>query len=137
MDFDFRGSPKYASPIYVSFCQPDTPAKIFEDAANAAVMQVVHRIGIDVDEEELLKALRYDRDQYNKGYAAGKADMARVVEECEETLKAMFNRCITGWSGLDCSDCGLRSKCEETRVMMKEFVRENGRLILKEEMKGD
>ena len=29
---------------------------------------VEQKIGFVVDKEELLKALRYDRDQYNKGY---------------------------------------------------------------------
>lgn len=28
---------------------------------------------IDIDKDELLKALKYDRDQYNQGYSDGKA----------------------------------------------------------------
>jgi hypothetical protein len=33
------------------------------------IIKVVQKYGINVDKEELLRALRYDRDQYNKGYA--------------------------------------------------------------------
>jgi hypothetical protein len=32
----------------------------------------VRKIGIDVDKDELLKALKYDRQQYEKGYRDGK-----------------------------------------------------------------
>lgn len=32
------------------------------------VMEVVHYYNINVDKEELIKALAYDRDQYRKGY---------------------------------------------------------------------
>lgn len=35
------------------------------------IFKAVQRYGINVDKEELLKALRYDRDQYNKGYQDG------------------------------------------------------------------
>lgn len=33
------------------------------------VMRAVTKYGVIVDKEELEKALRYDRDQYEKGYA--------------------------------------------------------------------
>lgn len=39
----------------------------FEDG----VMKVICQMGIDVNREELIKALQYDRDQYNKGYKDG------------------------------------------------------------------
>ena len=35
------------------------------------IFKAVQRYVIDVDKEELFKALRYDRDQYNKGYQDG------------------------------------------------------------------
>ena len=38
------------------------------------VMSVIKSYGIDVDRVELLKALNYDRDQYEKGYRDGKND---------------------------------------------------------------
>jgi hypothetical protein len=54
----------YQSPIqqYVS----DMTMKMENDVCTA-----VQKVGIHVDKEELIKALRYDRQQYDKGYADG------------------------------------------------------------------
>lgn len=35
------------------------------------ILKAVQEVGIVVDKEELMKALRYDREQYEKGYADG------------------------------------------------------------------
>lgn len=37
------------------------------------IMNCVHRIKVDIDEDELMRALKYDRDQYIEGFAAGRA----------------------------------------------------------------
>jgi len=37
-------------------------------------LKAVQEYGITVDKEELIKALQYDRGQYEKGYADGKRD---------------------------------------------------------------
>ena len=37
------------------------------------VLKAVRNVGFDVNKEELLKALQYDRGQYEKGYADAKA----------------------------------------------------------------
>ena len=36
------------------------------------VYKAIQNVGIEVDREELLKALKYDRGQYNKGFEDGK-----------------------------------------------------------------
>ena len=36
------------------------------------LMEAVHRVGFDVNKEELEKALLYDRNQWERGYADGK-----------------------------------------------------------------
>lgn len=36
------------------------------------IMRCVHKEGINVDRDELIKALNYDRNQYQKGYSDGK-----------------------------------------------------------------
>lgn len=38
------------------------------------IMSAVQKVGINVDKEELVRALKYDRGQYEKGYADGKRD---------------------------------------------------------------
>lgn len=37
------------------------------------ILKAVQNVGIDVDKSELLRALKYDRNQYEKGYEDGKA----------------------------------------------------------------
>lgn len=38
------------------------------------IMKAVQRVGIDVDKDELIRALKYDRAQYQKGYMDGFRD---------------------------------------------------------------
>ena len=61
----------YESPIKVIMAEMETKF-------DGDVLTAVQRYGIDVDREELLKALQYDRDQfeagYKKGYFAGHVD---------------------------------------------------------------
>lgn len=51
------------------------PIKIYQTEMQTTlennVMSVAQSMGVDVNKEELLKALNYDRDQYTKGYEAG------------------------------------------------------------------
>lgn len=52
--------------------------KVIEEQANAhlehEILSAVKRVGISVDKEELVRALKYDRGQYERGYADGKRD---------------------------------------------------------------
>lgn len=41
------------------------------------IYRAVQQCGFDVDKEELLKALQYDRQQYEKGYADAKRECER------------------------------------------------------------
>lgn len=47
-------------------------SKQIDEQIEKAVYEVVTKIGINVNREELIKALEYDRNQYEKGYADGK-----------------------------------------------------------------
>lgn len=38
------------------------------------VYKAIRNVGIEVDKDELIKALKYDRGQYEKGYADAKAE---------------------------------------------------------------
>ena len=53
----------------------ESPVKVYQSELQTAIedefLHVAQNIGIDIDKEELLKALAYDRDQYAKGYEAG------------------------------------------------------------------
>lgn len=68
----------YKSPIEVIVGQIQT--QIAEDLDNH-IFKAVREVGINVDKEELLKALRYDRDQYEKGFEDGKKSVWVDVKE--------------------------------------------------------
>ena len=62
----------YENPI--SGMLGEIQTKIIEAQENY-IMQVVQDCGVTVDKEELTRALMYDRQQYEKGYADAKAEM--------------------------------------------------------------
>lgn len=57
----------YKSPINVF----QTQIELIEMEIENEIFKAVHKVGVTVDKEELLKALKYDREQYEKGYHAG------------------------------------------------------------------
>lgn len=71
----------YDSPIdlYISDIQNQIVAQQDEQIYKA----VVHFFP-DVKRDELLKALRYDREQYGKGYADGKRDAMDELVRCKD-----------------------------------------------------
>ena len=84
----------YESPIKLSVTEPIY--KAMQDEQGKAVVQAVQRIGVDVNEQELIKALAYDRGQYEKGYYDGvKASKWISVEErLPEKIRASY-LCLT------------------------------------------
>lgn len=68
----------YKSPVEIYANDP-----IVRDVAREKdkwVVKSIQSLGINVDKDELIKALKYDRDQYNQGYMAGRM---HEREECE------------------------------------------------------
>ena len=57
----------YISPIIIGF---DIVSDI-EKATETEVKTCLERIGVDINKEELIKALKYDRGQYRAGYQNG------------------------------------------------------------------
>lgn len=45
------------------------------------ILKAVQGVGIDVNKEELIKALDYDREQYSKGYKDGAKEFAERLKE--------------------------------------------------------
>ena len=56
----------------------ESPIKIFQGEMQTKlegeIMTAIQKVGVVVDKEELLRALKYDRDQYDRGYKDGKRD---------------------------------------------------------------
>jgi hypothetical protein len=57
-----------------------------------ATFKAVERVVPTVDRDELLKALRYDRGQYDKGYADGKRDAMDELVRCKDC--ALHGNCL-------------------------------------------
>lgn len=69
-----------------------------------AVMRAVVKCDINVDKDELVKALAYDRGQYEKGYADAKAE-----EKTGEWVKADSQQYFhKHYPASQCSICGWR-----------------------------
>ena len=61
--------------------------KIVEDITekqNGYIVEECIKMGVIVDKEELLKALRYDRGQYEKGYLAGFIARSEQIVRCRD-----------------------------------------------------
>lgn len=80
----------YMSPISLSV---ERITQDVRESQEANVLRAVMHCGINVDREELIKALAYDRDQYQKGFSDG-YDFAqqwisvneRLPETCADVL---------------------------------------------------
>lgn len=80
----------------------EAPIKIIMQEMQALqenqVYQAIQNIGVDVDKEELLKALSYDRNQYEKGYRAAKSE----IVHCKDCKYAKKNNVVLGIPDYSC-----------------------------------
>ena len=77
----------YESPITAFY--NDIAATITEKTEHTIMAQV--QMFVDVDKEELIKALNYDRKQYEAGYNDGFIDgRKKAIEEITSLLKDKF-----------------------------------------------
>ena len=67
----------YKSPIDIIYGQMQTQME-------GDILRAVQSYGINVDKEELIRALQYDRDQYHKGYADGRRDAMAGLVRCKD-----------------------------------------------------
>lgn len=82
----------YSSPIELIYSGIQTR---LEDS----VCEAVQRVGVNVDKDELIKALQYDREQYAKGFTDGYKqgiEMGKniVIEELKRCIESGFERNI-------------------------------------------
>ena len=66
----------YVSPITVAI---EKQTEQFKTDVEKSVLKAVYNVGVVVDKEELNRALKYDRNQYDEGYLAGKEATAREI----------------------------------------------------------
>lgn len=76
----------YKSPIEKIYSELQT--QIVQEDENT-VMKAVRNVGVNVDKEELIRALQYDCNQYAKGYEDGKND---VIEKLKTEIEKKHTR---------------------------------------------
>lgn len=73
----------WESPINISTISEEIGRKIVDEQNNYIVESCI-KMGVNVDKDELLKALNYDRDQYEKGYADGRWARDSEIVRCKD-----------------------------------------------------
>lgn len=91
----------YESPIEVIY--QDIQNQINMDFENNCI-KTVHSYGFNVNKEELIKALKYDREQYKKGYYD-------AIKQLRASASWVHNEeCYDGEFYFKCSQCGMPSR---------------------------
>ena len=66
---------EYRSPIDIIFNNPMENLRMeINKRTDEVIYKAILDVGVEVDKDELIRALNYDRKQYEKGYEAGKMD---------------------------------------------------------------
>jgi hypothetical protein len=81
----------YNSPITLYETAVQT---IMEERENAIFAKVQSSLEVDVDKEELLRALQYDRDQYDRGFADGYMNAKQELVRCKDCKHWTMGYCI-------------------------------------------
>ena len=69
----------YESPI--NLYMQEIMSKMENERDNAITAKISESIGVDINKDELIKALQYDRQQYNEGYADAKAEYESMLSQ--------------------------------------------------------
>ena len=68
----------------------ESPIKIFQNnlemQLEGEILNTVQRMNITVDKDELIRALRYDREQYQKGFDDARKNAVPVVR-CKDCIR--------------------------------------------------
>lgn len=77
----------YKSPINIYETLDDIVSGI-QEKEDKYIMECVSNVGVDVDKDELIKALEYDRDQYRKGYEDG---LKQISDDFKKAIDIVFS----------------------------------------------
>ena len=73
----------YDSPINL-FTYVNTMAEQINEKTENAVLQEVHRLGIDIDKETLISVICQDRKRYDDAYQKGYNDAQQKIIRCKD-----------------------------------------------------
>ncbi len=99
--------------------------KELETAIENDIIKTVQRYGITVDKGELIKALQYDRNQYNQGYkdgystAEGNRERCNICRDYDNFAEIV---CYNGETGKDipinyCPNCGAKNNLDVEKTI--------------------
>ena len=75
----------YESPIKIIESKIDSFSNaIIKQKDDAIFAEIQSSFGVELDRGELIRALQYDRDQYDKGYSNGKRDAMGELVRCKD-----------------------------------------------------
>lgn len=78
------------------------------------IYKAIQNVGIDVNKEELIKAMQYDRKQYEKGYA----------DAIDEAIKASAEAICVGCGYLEGYKCNYKGcNCGVSKPMLESVVK--------------
>lgn len=78
----------WESPVNLISQYVDEQIKEMHKQEEKTIMaEITHKLGVDIDKQELINALNYDRGQYEKGYADGRASLIEENDKLKEQVK--------------------------------------------------
>lgn len=89
---------KWNAPIDIIQAPPiiEEVSQRFGEKIDDEIIKVIYRYGIEVDAKELERALRYDRNQYTKGYRDGyMAAEEKMIKRKKRLLASICDLCDT------------------------------------------
>lgn len=94
----------YNSPLQLFQTEPILQE--LKDRVDDYVYTCVQQVGVNIDKAELIKALNYDRGQYEKGFADGVESCREQVEKLKMQLTRMADELRprppwSEWPGVD------------------------------------
>ena len=101
----------------MSYISPIEIAERISNQIEDNIMEVIFSYGIKIDKNELIKALAYDRGQYEKGYTDGQMVGERRAKVKTTGQKNVYECCecgqyfhLTSWHRYVkyCSNCGAK-----------------------------
>ena len=90
---DLIKSMSNANPSYTHTCDVVDREDLLDMVSELPSVTSVYKKECQVDKDELIKALRYDRDQYTKGYIDCKSNMLEKVKHAREDVQKYINMC--------------------------------------------
>ena len=91
----------YESPIHLhyDYADPQKIQELYVREQEKYIVKCCMNMGVTVDRDELVKALQYDRGQYEKGFEDGRAEGYRAgVEEATTRILRKVKEMMEGGS---------------------------------------